>query len=75
MRVPSSKTRAGVPLTLCLRPSATLRCIGVSHAAMLRAGAVPSSIQSRQARVLSLAHQMFFDFSGESPPRMGIRKV
>src|SRR5204863_1891170 len=75
-RRPSSNTSAGVPLTLCFLPRSTLRAsAAVSHWPMARAGIAPLIIQSRHALVLSLAHQMLRDFSGESPPRMGYRKV
>ena len=55
----------------CLRPSARLRCSAeVSHAGLSAIG-VPLIIQSRQTLMLSFAHQICFDFSGESPPRIG----
>ena len=47
----------------------------VGKLAITRGGVVPSIIQLRQAAVLSLAHQIDLDFSGESPPRMGMTKV
>ncbi len=61
----------GVPLMRCLRPNATLRCrTEVSHCGLSVTG-VPFRIQSRQALVLSFAHQIAFDYSVESAPRIG----
>ena len=63
-------------MTLCLRPISAIRFrASTSQVAADLAGAVPSTIQSRQALVLSLAHQMSRDFSGESPPKMGYKNV
>ena len=55
----------------CFCPKAKLRSSAeVSHAGLSVTG-VPFSIHSRHALVLSLAHQICFAFSGESPPRIG----
>ena len=65
-----------MPVTRCLRASALLRSIAeASQLPITLGGTVPSTIQLRQVAVLSLAHQIDFDFSGESPPRIGITKV
>ncbi len=47
----------------------------LSHFGSAGPAIAPSIIQLRQAVVLSLAHHMVRDFSGESPPRMGMTKV
>jgi hypothetical protein len=74
--LPSAVKIVGVPVTLIFWPRATFLSMAlVSQPAAAAAGALPPTIQSFQAAALSLAHQMFFDFSVESGLRMGYRKV
>ena len=64
------ETRTGTNLT-----EARIEKLTAIDFAALRGGTAPLTIHSRQTAVLSLAHQMLRDFSGESPPRIEYRKV
>ena len=69
-RAPLVKIRVGVPVILCLRPNARLRCSAL--VSQVAAGGVLSrTIRSCQAATRSAAHQMLRDFSAESGLRMG----
>ena len=60
--------RRAVDAVLACRTPGCARCAAVSHLPMALGGATPSSIQSRQALALSLAHQMSLRLGGRVGP-------
>src|SRR3989344_3834485 len=71
-RAPLAKISVGVPVILCLRPNARLRCKAL--VSQLDAGTgLSRTMRSCQAVTWSLEHQMLRDFSAESGLRMGYR--
>ena len=76
MREPSVKKIVGVPVTLYFLPiSNTFSCGELAHESGAAAGVFPFTIQSSQAFILSLEHQMFLDLMRESSDRMLYIKV
>ncbi len=69
-RVPSAKSKVGVPVMRCFLPNSTFASRAVVSQLAVD-GVEPFTIQSFQTLALSLAHQMFLDLVLESSPKMG----